>query len=101
MVEDDKFRLCVPPVYRGMSSLLKDLEEAFYRIKNVDQIRPSMVFPDVTKLGMRYSFFEGLGFIEYGQFSATEEEENPQSSKRNSLVTEVRSDRSFNQSIFE
>ena len=69
VVEDDKFRLCVPPVYRGMSSLLKDLEEAFYKIKNVEQIRPSMVFPDVTKLGLRYSFFEGLGFIEYGQFS--------------------------------
>jgi|LakMenE18May11ns_1017448.scaffolds.fasta_scaffold7499571_1 hypothetical protein len=52
-----------------MSSLLKDLEEAYYKIKNVEQIRPSMVFPDVTKLGLRYSFFEGLGFIEYGQFS--------------------------------
>lgn len=69
VVEDDKFRLCVAPVYRGMSNLLKDLEQAFYKIKNVDQIRPTMVFPDVTKLGLRYSFFEGLGFIEYGQFS--------------------------------
>lgn len=68
VIEDDKFRLCVPPVARVLSSLLKDLEDAFYYNQNVDKIRPSMVFPDVTKLGLRYTFFEGLGFIEYGEF---------------------------------
>ena len=48
-----------------------------------------MVFPDVTKLGLRYSFYDGRGFIEYGEYG------NECSQRRNSLVTEVRSDRSL------
>ena len=68
VIEDDKFRLSVPPVAKSLSSLLKDLEESFYAIKGTGEIRPSMVFPDVTKLGLRYTFYEGMGFIEYGEF---------------------------------
>jgi hypothetical protein len=67
-IEDEKFRLSVPPVAKCLSSLLKDLEESFYSIEGFGGIRPSMVFPDVTKLGLRYTFYEGMGFIEYGEF---------------------------------
>ena len=66
--EDEKFRLSVPPVAKCLSTLLKDLEESFYSIVGFGGIRPSMVFPDVTKLGLRYTFNDGIGFIEYGEF---------------------------------
>ena len=56
-----------------------------------------MIFPDISKLGLRYTFYEGLGSIEYGEFLESNGRNNK--SQRNSLVTEVRSDRSFNQKI--
>lgn len=58
-IEDEKFRLSVPPVAKSLSTLLKDLEESFYSIEGFGGIRPSMVFPDVTKLGLRYTFNDG------------------------------------------
>lgn len=91
-IEDEKFRLSVSPVARCLSSLLKDLEEAFYAIEGFGGIRPSMVFPDVTKLGLRYTFYEGMGFIEYGEF---QQPCQGQGSQRSSLFTEVRSDKSL------
>lgn len=98
VIEDDKFRVSVPPVAKSLASLLKDLEESFYSIKGVGDIRPSMVFPDVTKLGLRYTFFEGMGFIEYGEFQQPVEEPK---SQRSSFFTEVRSDRSLTNLIVE
>ena len=96
MIEDDKFRLSVPPVAKCLSSLLKDLEESFYAINGIGDIRPSMVFPDVTKLGLRYTFYEGMGFIEYGEFQQPESHPS-----RSSLFTEVRSDKSLTNLVVE
>ena len=97
VAEDEKFRLSVAPVAKSLSNLLKDLEDSLYSIKSASTIRPCMVFPDVTKLGLRYTFFEGIGFIEYGQFKRPEA--SPVS-RGSSLFTEVRSDKSLlNQSV--
>ena len=76
------------------------MEETIYKIKNFEQIRPSVVLPDVTKLGLRYSFFEGLGFIEYGQFSEQTAKESNYS-QRDSIVRKVRSDKSFTNLLVE
>ena len=55
-----------------------------------------MIFPDVTKLGLRYSFFEGIGFIEYGRFTRSSDSPTDLKLERaSSLFTEVRSDKSL------
>ena len=94
VIEDDKFRLSVASIAQSLSRLLKDLEEAYKAISSPDDEKPSLVFPDVTKLGLRYMFHEGMGFVEYGVFEQPSDISLNESSS-SSLFTEVRSDKSM------
>lgn len=75
--EDDRFRLAVPPVARAMKKLINDLNTALKKIK---QRQPSLKSKprkesdiiDPQKMGLRFAFREGLGFIEYCSNEADE-----------------------------
>ena len=67
--EDDRFRLSVPPVARAIQKLLGDLNEALQKIKQKQphikkyKVEPSIL--EVTRMGLRFAFREGLGIIEF------------------------------------
>lgn len=69
VTEDERFRLAVPPVARAMQKLLIDLNESFLKIKQKQphlkrtKIRRSSF--DAERMGLRFAFHEGLGFVEY------------------------------------
>ena len=63
--------MSVPPVARAIMMLIADLDEAFLKVKNMDSVdktREIDVPFDKTKAGFKFCFYEGLGFIEYGEF---------------------------------
>ena len=83
-------------VAQSLSRLLKDLEESFQAVASQEGFKPTLVFPDVTKLGLRYMFHEGMGFIEYGVFEQPSGDNiSLNDSSHSSLFTEVRSDKSL------
>lgn len=67
--EDDRFRLAVPPVARAMQKLINDVNEALLKIRQKQPAanRKARVESDFdpAKMGLRFAFHEGLGFIEY------------------------------------
>jgi hypothetical protein len=65
VTEDDRFRMSVPPVARAMQKLINDLTEANYKLKHSRGIKKTKSTFDVKKMGLRFAFHEGLGFIEY------------------------------------
>ena len=57
--------MSVPPVARAMEKLINDLTEASYKLKYGRTHKKVQSTFDVTKMGLRFAFHEGLGFIEY------------------------------------
>lgn len=74
VTEDDRFRLAVPPVARAMQKLLIDLNEAFLKIKqkqpHLKKLTKRHLSFDAQRMGLRFAFHEGLGFVEYSEADA-------------------------------
>jgi hypothetical protein len=74
VTEDDRFRLAVPPVARAMQKLLIDLNEAFLKIKqkqpHLKKLTKRRISFDAQRMGLRFAFHEGLGFVEYSEADA-------------------------------
>lgn len=76
VTEDDRFRLAVPPVARAMQKLLMDLNEACLKIRQKQphlkkHARRSSF--DAQRMGLRFAFHEGLGFVEYSDVVGEQE----------------------------
>jgi hypothetical protein len=68
--EDDRFRLSVPPVARAFKQLITHLNEALVKIKqkqpHIKKHRTQQSTPfDNNRMGLRFAFREGIGFIEF------------------------------------
>lgn len=69
--EDTKFKMSVPPIVRAIKQLIEDLNLAFKKVKNMDNVlynkdREIEFHFDQGKAGFKFAFYEGLGFLEYG-----------------------------------
>lgn len=65
--------MSVPPVSRAIKQLIGDLNLAFKKVKNMENVnknkdREKQFHFDQGKAGFKFAFHEGLGFLEYGQF---------------------------------
>ena len=78
--EDDRFRLAVPPMARAFKALINDLNEALRKIKqkqpHLKKHRSHESVPiDQSRMGLRFAFREGLGFIDFFDRESTVERE--------------------------